>query len=452
MPVSINHSSFFTIGKKHGLFSTPVFQYSIAILCGLMLGYQLIPASFAAIVYTSLAIVIFITALLNKIEFVLCALPYLIYTEMFVRDRVPQMPYLFMSYYYIALFLTLILLRINSLKFYSRAFILLGCFALLESVDSIRTGDAVYAWVLTANIISLALITIWASTYIISEIMLGRILYHLKIAGTVLCGIMLASHITGDIEYSLVSNSTAVNGLAPVQVSGYTGFTAALFFLSMFYYKCRAEFIVNIILFILTVILLGLSFSRGGLYFLAAFMLLFFWFNRHKIKSYLFLLLLIPLAFIIAFYLTNATGGLIEERYNEEGSSGRDELIAAGIHLFTNHPFTGIGTANYNKEILKEGLYPVASGAHNEFVRVAAEHGIAGIILYWGFFCFLFFEIWGRGNLRKEYGTYFLVFFCMIAVHNALKISLQPYLILLAIATPSYSFLHSKKKLLVNYK
>lgn len=424
--------------KRLDLFSIPVFQYGIAMLFGILLGYGLIPGNFAAAVYTGLALFIFIKALLNNIEFVLCALPYLIYTEMFVRDRVPAMPYLFMPYYYILLFLTLILLRINSLKFYSRAFILLVCFALLESIDTIRTNDIEYARFLTANIISLALIAVWASTYIISESTLAKILLHLKIAGIILCGIMLTRHINGDIEYTLISNSSAVNGLAPVQVSGYTGFTAALFFLSMFYYKSSAEFIVNVILFIITIVLLGLSFSRGGLYFLAAFMLLFFWFNRHKIKSYLFLLLLIPLGFIISFYLTTATGGLIEERYAEEGSSGRDELITAGFHLFTDHPLTGIGTANYNKEILKAGLYPIESGAHNEFIRVAAEHGIAGLILYAGFFACLFIEIWGRGSLRKEYGTYFIVFFCMIAVHNALKISLQPYLILLAIATPTY--------------
>jgi hypothetical protein len=35
-------------------------------------------------------------------------------------------------------------------------------------------------------------------------------------------------------------------------------------------------------------------------------------------------------------------------------------------------------------------------------MRAAAEHGILGVIMYWGFFGFLFLEILARGKLREN--------------------------------------------------
>jgi len=180
-----------------------------------------------------------------------------------------------------------------------------------------------------------------------------------------------------------------------------------------------------------------LSFSRGGLYFIGVIMVLYFFFNRTRVKSYFLLLILIPVVILVYFYVTSATNGLIVHRYEQEGSSGRDQLVKAGWNLFISQPLAGVGTGNFNQEIKGENLYGVEAGAHNEFMRAAAEHGVLGIISYWGFFVFLFFEILGRRKIQKEFAIYFLVFFCMICVHNGLKISLQPLLLMVAIATPS---------------
>jgi len=103
------------------------------------------------------------------------------------------------------------------------------------------------------------------------------------------------------------------------------------------------------------------------------------------------LLMLIPVGLFIYFYVAKATNGLIEQRYGQQGSSGRDLLIEAGWKLFTENPVTGIGTGNFNSVVYENKLYFGESGAHDEFIRVAAEHGILGILAYWGFFIFLFF-------------------------------------------------------------
>ncbi len=84
------------------------------------------------------------------------------------------------------------------------------------------------------------------------------------------------------------------------------------------------------------------------------------------------------------------------------------------------------------------------SGAHNEYVRAAAEHGIFGLIFYWGFYIFLFLEIWNRGQPQKQYAVYFFVLFCLIIVHNGLKIAIQPLIMMLAVGTPSLMILNKK--------
>jgi hypothetical protein len=39
-----------------------------------------------------------------------------------------------------------------------------------------------------------------------------------------------------------------------------------------------------------------------------------------------------------------------------------------------------------------------------------------------------------RPKPSKDYGVYFLVLFALITVHNGLKVSVQPFLLILAIA------------------
>ena len=104
----------------------------------------------------------------------------------------------------------------------------------------------------------------------------------------------------------------------------------------------------------------------------------------------------------------------------------------------------GVGPANFNTEVNNRDLYGVESGAHNEFIRAAAEDGILGIVTYWSFFISAFFAIIRRAKIQREYGIYFLVLFCLITIHNGLKISIQPFLMMLAIATPN--LIKAKKK------
>lgn len=383
---------------------------------------------------------------MNNVKIVFSLMPYLVYSEIYVRSHTFLVPYLFVEYILIGVFLLLLLRQAPFLFFHSRAFIFIVFFALVEIINSLRTEDPEYARVLIINTTLLAIASVWASSNILSNRLINIFLANVKFAGIYLCGIILVAHFTGNINYKLESSVESTNLLAPVQISGYLGVVCVLFFLSLTNDDERPNIFLNAGLFCISLTLMILSFSRGGLYFVAIIMGLYFLFNWKKSGNFLFALFLIPIAYIIYDYVVSATNGLIIERYQEPGTSGRDELIKAGFKLFKENPFTGVGTGNFLTEVASQHLYLMEAGAHNEFVRAAAEHGILGLSTYFMFYIVLFIGILKRKKIQREYGIYFLVLFCLILVHNALKISIQPLLIMLAIATPSPVIVKEKKR------
>jgi hypothetical protein len=170
-------------------------------------------------------------------------------------------------------------------------------------------------------------------------------------------------------------------------------------------------------------------------------------FNRKEVGRFGILLFLVPVGYIIYYYAMNATDGKLEKRYVEKGDSGRSVLAEAGFTLFLQEPLAGVGTGNYGTEILNRKLYSVESGAHNEFVRAAAEHGILGIIFYWGFYATLIFEFLQRKKQQRDMAFYLLLLFSLIIVHNGLKIAAQPYILTIAIATPTLIRVTKKKQI-----
>ena len=273
--------------------------------------------------------------------------------------------------------------------------------------------------------------------YILTAEQVLKLLTHIKIAGVYLTGIVIVAHLTGGIDYGNQSSSEASNGLAPVQLSGYLGLVCILFFFSIMNREEGDMQWINIGLLGLVSIMMILTFSRGGIYFVVSAIIAYLFYNRNKMGSYFKFLILIPIGGIIYYSVVQTTGGKIVERYELEGSSGRDKLVKVAFDIFSDNLIIGIGTGNFNTEITKKRLYAVESGAHNEFARVAAEHGIIGIMLYWGFFLYLFIDITRRKQPQQQFAMYFLILFCLITIHNGLKISIQPILIMLAVGISS---------------
>jgi O-antigen ligase len=96
-------------------------------------------------------------------------------------------------------------------------------------------------------------------------------------------------------------------------------------------------------------------------------------------------------------------------------------------------------------------LFKEELGSHNEFIRSLAEHGLLGLFTYCIFYLLLFVELFKRKTVQRQYAIYFFVLYCMMLVHNGLKISLQPFLLILVIATPSLTIKRKNTRMCILY-
>ncbi|GEO09945.1 O-antigen ligase family protein [Segetibacter aerophilus] len=412
-------------------------KYIVAFALGVIIGLKLLPVPVVVGLQVILAIVCVLHCLKGNITGFFIWLPYAVYNEVYVRGFARWFPYLAMQYLYIICFAILFFTIPRLKKPHSNAWIFLAIFSFVEIANNVYPDKAAIGRQILTQSFALLATVVWASYNVLKPALINKLLDNAKVACVVLAGIVFVAHITGKINYGLYSNSESSNGLAPVQLSGYLGFGCILFFLSIMNPQDLKNRTINIVVLAVVATVMVLTFSRGGLYFLGAVVCLFFFYNRDKLASYARVLIFIPIAAFIYFYVVNQTGGKIVARYEQEGTSNRDVLINIGFTIFADHMIFGVGTGNFNTTIVREKLYSEESGAHNEYVRAAAEHGVIGIFFYWGFYLFLLFEILKRQRLQKQYAIYFFALFCLIIIHNGLKIAIQPLVIMLVVATPT---------------
>ncbi len=426
--------------KQEGSFKdSKAVKYFAALIIGLVIGSSKVADTAMAVLYALFSLYCLFLALKGDLKTLFKFFPYFVYTEIYVRAFPSFLPNIYADYLFLAIFALLLLKQGSTFRLYSISFVFIGLYALIEIIDTVRTNEPDFARIHSVNSINLFLVTLWASSNILKLSTLNTLLNNFKIASIYLAGIVLAAHLFGHVEYNTGSSFAASNGLAPVQLSAYLGLGVVLLFLSIVNTLEKEDIFLNLLFFILLLILMLLTFSRGGLYFFAVIAVLYMLFNRKNLGSYFIFLILLPIGYIVYYYVVSATNGLIVDRYEQAGASGRDLLVEVGIKIFLSDPLAGIGTGNFSKEIVARHLYEVESGAHNEFIRAAAEHGIIGIITYWGFYLFLFFEIMSRRGVFRQYSLYFFALFCLILIHNGLKIVLQPTILILAVVTPAFA-------------
>jgi O-antigen ligase len=427
------------LAKKKFIFNSDnlITRYIIAFLLGIVIGLKLLPVPVLVGIQISLAIICGVQCLRGNLNGFFTWLPFAAYNEVYVRGFAKWFPYLAMQYMYIFCFAVLFFTVPRLKKPHSNAWVFLVIFTFLEIANNVYPDKAAIGRQILTQSFALLFAVIWASYNVLKPVLINKLLSNIKIASVILAGIVFVAHLTGKINYGLYSNSDSSNGLAPVQLSGYLGLGCILFFLSIMNPEDIKSRMMNMTVLGLVATVMVLTFSRGGLYFLGAVICLFFIYNRDKLASYARFLIFIPIGIFIYMYVVNQTGGKIVARYEQEGTSNRDVLVNIGFQIFSQHLVFGVGTGNFNTTIFREKLYPEESGAHNEYVRAAAEHGIIGIFFYWGFYLLLFLELRKRRQPQKQYAMYFFALFCLIIVHNGLKISIQPLVVMLVIATPT---------------
>jgi len=154
------------------------------------------------------------------------------------------------------------------------------------------------------------------------------------------------------------------------------------------------------VLFVLSLLGVVLTFSRES-WLLALFGLLFVSALGLRRK------ILLPLALgttgllLFAIWAPNAIS-LVARFYNPDEVYGLDRVYfyATGLQLFVTHPFLGVGAGDY--QFFDRIYAEVSAGgiAHNQFITVAAEMGIPGLLmLLW--LVVALFKIRRKFNLRE---------------------------------------------------
>ncbi len=197
-----------------------------------------------------------------------------------------------------------------------------------------------------------------------------------------------------DVVTSTESNFATSGGFGPNQVATFLGLGMFVFF-SRIILASKSKFLVLINLFVaLNITYRGIvTFSRGGMItglLMIIFLLLFLYLKSNfkgKVKLNYILGLMVIALMVTWSYSSIQTGGLIDKRYANKDSKGRDkqskftgrsDIAETEINMFLNNPVFGVGVAK-GVEIreMETGKFVVS---HDEITRMLAEHGALGII------------------------------------------------------------------------
>jgi hypothetical protein len=246
------------------------------------------------------------------------------------------------------------------------------------------------------------------------------------------------------------SNAATSGGFGPNQVATILG-------LGMFVVTVRLFLkSPNVFLKIMNVILLGaitfraiVTFSRGGVFAAIIVVLAFLWslFMRSSLNQKNQIItsgILLIIGVLITWTISSSqTTGLIDKRYANQDSLGRDksdvstgrfDLFVEEIEGFIEHPFMGIGASRVENIRVEEIGLRLPS--HNEIGRLLAEHGIFGII---ALLILIFTPISYYGKNRKNLFFFaFLAFWFATINHSGMRIAAPSFIYALALLNISY--------------
>ena len=266
-----------------------------------------------------------------------------------------------------------------------------------------------------------------ATTYVLASYIAGAV---------TVTGFALRAYLSGHITWGTQSNTEAAGGMPPNHIS-------VLFSLAVF--ACillseNAKRIQQIIL-LSTATVLGalmvLTFSRGGTVIVLGALVLYYVVLRQTNRRTFFVLIAIAImALLISYGTRHITGGKIADRYAQANTSNRLTIAVEGWSIFMDHPFLGVGTANF-REAITETEFGRVTGAHNELVRAAAEHGTIGLLTWVLFIASAFVAALRSGEAhrgRRGLRVVILIFATTSMFYNGLKLVVQPMMILMALS------------------
>ena len=187
-----------------------------------------------------------------------------------------------------------------------------------------------------------------------------------------------------NIKFGTESNYLTSGFFGPNQVSSMLGLGV---FMSLTVFLLFRNNLVSTGLIIAASVLFAaqsmLTFSRGGIYNAVGalgMVMLFRIGDLRKSLGKLLPMIGFGLLFLLLVYphLDDFTGGALQARFESTDTTGRAEIAEADMEIFLNNPVLGAGVGQAKE--LREEYFGRAIGAHTEFARIAAEHGLLGIL------------------------------------------------------------------------
>lgn len=241
------------------------------------------------------------------------------------------------------------------------------------------------------------------------------------------------------------SNPATSGGYGPNQVSTVLGLAMFLAFVRLFFASSSKKLqILNAFLVLIFAYRCIITFSRGGMLTGLAMIIVLtavlYRILNLKARGKIIMVGVFSLVAGLAVwgYSSVQTGGLIERRYLNEDSlgrekegqfSGRETLFASEWKMFLDNPLLGIGVGR-NKEVRLEDT-GIDASSHNEISRMLAEHGSLGILGL--LILFLTPIILYLRDRTQIFALVFMIFWLLTINHAAMRIAAPAFVYALAL-------------------
>ena len=249
-----------------------------------------------------------------------------------------------------------------------------------------------------------------------------------------------------EIVFGGTANFEASGGFGPNQVATAIGLGIFIIVIFTLIKEKISGYLILDMLFLFYFFYRGLlTFSRGGIVTGIVAILLFAFFyilsSGSPLKSFFkYVSVGAILSISIWFYTSNATGGMLDNRYTgknasgiqkEDISSGRGEIIQRQVQSFILTPL-GIGVGNGKYKRLGSSNR-VTAASHNEIGRLLEEHGVFGLIILIGLIIIPLFNIWFSNNYQRGFLLAFYLIWFLTINHSAMRIALPGFIYALSL-------------------
>jgi hypothetical protein len=183
--------------------------------------------------------------------------------------------------------------------------------------------------------------------------------------------------------YGGSSNAATSGGFGPNQVSAILGLGMAAIFLYLIAGKTKRGVTgTMLVLFLFFTRQCLITLSRGGLWMLigAVIAASAFLIKDPVYRKRLAVGLVVVGAIVVGVVIPRLdaiTGGVLVTRLENTAGTGREELIRGDLESFESSPLLGVGPGMGGANRLKYFDVPTA---HTEYTRMAAEHGVLGLV------------------------------------------------------------------------